>query len=99
MDRVRTLTPEEDALITDLAHDPDKWVPAGPDAWERGRRMAQAIADTYTDEDWRRVLNRLTPSRAARQISRRPAANRAHLLSLLEPEQRTGVEHLLAVTA
>ena len=99
MDRVPGLTPEEDALLTELAGDPSKWVPAGPEAWKQGRRMAQAIADTYTDEDWRRVLNRLAPPRAARQIARRPAADRAHLLSLLGPEQRTEVEHLLAVTA
>ena len=99
MDRVPALTPEEDALITELARDPSKWVPAGPDAWEQGRRMAQAIADTYTDEDWRRVLNRLTPPRAARKISRRPAEDREYLLDLLDTEHRAEVERFLTVTA
>ena len=93
------LTPEEDERITELARNPALWEPAGPDAWERGRRIAQAIADTYTDEDWRRVLNRLTPRRAAREISNRPAEDRGYLLGLLDPEQRAEVERLLTVTA
>lgn len=92
-------TSEEDALITELARDPSRWEPAGPDAWERGRKIADAIADSYTDEDWRRILNRLTPRRAARDISHHPAEDRGHLLSLLDPKQRVEVERLLSVTA
>ena len=91
-------TPEQDERITELARNPTLWEPAGADAWERGRRMAQAVADTYTDEDWRRVLNRLTPPRAARKISRRPAEDREYLLELLDPEHRAEVERLLTVT-
>lgn len=83
------LTPEDDERITELARNPALWEPAGPDAWERGRRMAQAIADTYTEEDWRRVLNRLDPRRAARKISRLPAEDHAFLVDLLDPEHRT----------
>ena len=61
--------------------------------------MATAIADTYTDEDWQRVLNRLTPPRAARKISGRPVEDREHLLDLLDPEHRAAVEKLLTVPA
>ena len=53
--------------------------------------MAKAIADTYTKEDWQRVLNRLTPQRAARKISGRPAEDREYLLDLLDPEHRAKV--------
>lgn len=93
------LTPEQDKRISELAGDHALWELAGPDAWERGRRMAQAISNTYTDEDWRRVLNRLTPPRAARKISRRPAEDREHLLSLLDPLHRADVERLVTAKA
>ena len=93
------LTEEEDRRITELARDPNNWQPAGPEAWERGRRMADVIADTYTDEDWRTLLNTLTPPRAAQYISSRPPEDRRRLLERVDPDRRVEVEGFLAVTA
>ena len=92
-------TDEEVERIAELGRDPSNWRPAGPEAWERGRRLADAISDSYTDEDWRTILNRLTPSRAAQYILSRPPDNRQHLLELVEPDRRIEVERLLTVTA
>ena len=92
-------TEEEIERIAELGSDPNNWRPAGPEAWERGRRMADAIADSYTDEDWRTILNRLTPSRAAQHILSRPPADHHHLLELVRPDRRIEVQRLLTVTA
>ena len=55
--RAVTYTEEQIERITELGRDPKNWQPADQEAWELGRRMAAAVADTYTDDDWRRVLN------------------------------------------
>lgn len=90
-------TEEEIERIANLGRDPKNWQPAGPEAWELGRRMAAGIADTYTDDDWRRVLNALSPSRAAIKISRRPSQDQRRLLELVAADRRAEVEGLLAV--
>ena len=59
--------------------------------------MAVGIADKYTDDDWRRVLSALSPSRAARKISRRHPEDRGRLLELIAPDRRAEVERFLAV--
>lgn len=91
-------TEEEIRRLSELGRDPNNWEPADPEAWEQGRRMAMAIADTYTDKDWAIVLNALAPSRAAQQISFRPPEDRRRLLGLVDPDRRADVEAFLAVT-
>lgn len=76
-------TEEEIERIAAQGEDPKNWQPADPEAWELGRRMADGIAATYTDEDWRRILNALSPRRAARKISLRPPEDRRRLLELV----------------
>ena len=92
-------TPEQIELIAEMGRDPKNWQLADQEAWELGKRMADAIADTYTDDDWHQLLNRLSPSRAAKQIASRPREDRRRLLGLIEPERRANVELLLPVTA
>ena len=88
-------TPEKIEAICELGRDPNNWVPAGPEELEQARRIADAIADAYTDDDWRYFLNVLDPERAARQIASRPPEVRDHLVSLLDPERRAEVESFL----
>lgn len=88
-------TPEKIEAICELGRDPNNWVPAGPEELEQARRIADAVADSYTDDDWRYFLNVLDPERAARQITSRPPEDRDHLLSLLEPDRRAAVETYL----
>lgn len=84
----------------ELLADPRNQKPAPPEAWEVGRRIAAAVADMYTDDDWRLELNALDPSRAAGTISRRPAEDWPHLLELIDPDRRNEVEsQLMAITA
>ena len=84
----------------ELLADPKNRRPAPPEAWEVGREMAAAIADMYTDDDWRLELNALDPSRAAGTISRRPPEDWRRLLELIDPDRRTEVEsQLMAITA
>ena len=90
---------EEIEHIAELGRDPNNWRPAGPEAWERGRRLADGIADSYADEDWRTILNRLTPSRAAQYILSRPPDDRHHLLELVQSDRRIEVQKFLTVTA
>ena len=85
--------------IAELASNPANLEPAGPEAWEYIRRMASAIADTFTENDWKTLLNRLSTDRAAREIAKRPAEERQFLLGLLSADRRADVEALLAVTA
>lgn len=87
---------EEIVRIAELGRDPSKWRPADPAAWELGKRMADAMADGYTEEDWRRVLNSLNPSGAARDIACRPPGERRQLLMLIARHRRGEVERLLA---
>lgn len=74
----------------------ENFLPAPPGALEFGRRIAVAIADSYTEEDWRYVLNTLSPERAATKIARRPVEDRARLLSLVTHSRRTEIERRLA---
>lgn len=90
---------EESIRRISEAATPENLLSPPPDALELGRKIATAISDAYTDEDWRRVLNRLSPDRAAWKISRRPSEERHHLLLLLDPHRRTEVERLLAALA
>ena len=85
--------------IAVLGRDPSNWRPADPEAWELRERMADAIADGYADEDWRRVLNSLNPSRAARDIACRPPEDRRRLLMLIDRHRRGEVERLLVALA
>ena len=78
---------------------PENLVPAPPDAIELGREIADSISDSYTDEDWRRVLNGLSPHRAASRISRRPPSDRDRLLMLIDPDRRAEIKRLLAALA
>lgn len=87
---------EEMERIAELGRDPSNWRPADPEAWELGKRMADAIADGYTDEDWRRVLNTLNPSRAARDIACRPPEEHRRLLTLVDRHRRGEVERLVS---
>ena len=66
-------TQEQIERIAEFASDAANLKPAGPEAWEWGRQAGDAIADTFTDEDWETLLNRLSPDRAARHITFRPA--------------------------
>ena len=91
-------TEEQIERIAEFASDPANLEPAGPEAWDNGRRMAKAIADTFTEHDWAALLNRLSTDRAARQIARRPAEERQYLLGLLSPERRATVEAHLPAT-
>lgn len=91
-------TEEQIERIAEFADNPANLEPTGPEAWDNGRRMARAIADTFTEHDWATLLNRLSTDRAARQIARRPVEERQHLLGLLNPERRATVEAHLAVT-
>ena len=86
------------ARVVEHARDPKNWRPAEPGARERGRRIAARIADTFTDDQWRRVLNSVPQSRAADKISRRPVEDRPHLLSLVDADRRAEVEALLTAT-
>lgn len=78
---------------------PETLVPAPPDASEQGRRIANAYFDTYTDEDWRRLLNKLHPDQAAGVISHRPVGDRQRLLMLIPSDRRAEVRHFLATVA
>ncbi|MCY4369089.1 MAG: hypothetical protein OXF41_06625 [bacterium] len=91
-------TEEQIERITEFASKPGNLEPAGPDARDNGRRMARAIADTFSEHDWATLLNRLSADRAAQQIAQRPAEEREVLLSLLGTERRTDVEAHLPVT-
>ena len=82
--------------IAALGRDPGNWEPAGKDAVEQATEMANALADTYTDEDWRHVLNTLSPTRTAHQIACRPLEYRDHLLTLIDPARREAVQSALA---
>ena len=88
-------TPKKIEAICQLGRDPKNWVPAGPEDIDQARQMADAMADAYTDDDWRYYLNALSPERAAREIADRPSEDRDHLLSLLNPTQRADVETYL----
>ena len=92
-------TQEQIERIAEFASDAANLKPAGPEAWEWGRQAGDAIADTFTDEDWETLLNRLSPDRAARHITFRPPEDRQHLLSLVSPDRRAAVEAYLSVTA
>ena len=92
-------TEEQIERIAELASDPANLEPGDPEAWASAQRMAGAISDTFTDQDWTVLLNRLSADRAARQIARRPAEERPFLLSLISPERRTRVEAHLPVMA
>ena len=92
-------TPEQIERIAESGRDPSNWQPADREAWELGRRMADAVADAYTDNDWRYLLNKLPPSRAAEQIATRPTEDRRKLLELIDSERRADVERRLTVTA
>ncbi len=91
-------TEEQIEYIAQLAGNPANLTPAGTEAWEQGRRMAEAIADAFSEQDWKELLNRLSPDRAAKQIGKRPVADRQYLLGLLSRERRPSVESLLSVT-
>ena len=54
-------TQEQIERIAEFASDAANLKPAGPEAWEWGRQAGDAIADTFTDEDWETLLNRLSP--------------------------------------
>ncbi len=84
--------------ISALGHDPENWVRGGQQETEIADNAAQTIQDSYTENDWRYVLNALSPKRAARKIANRPPSERHHLLSLLDPHQRSEVESHLALT-
>ena len=88
-------TPDKIKAICELGRDPSNWVPAGPEELEQGQQIANALADSYTDDDWRYYLNVLDPERAARRIAIRPPEDRDHLLSLLDPYKRAEVETYL----
>ena len=85
--------------IAELAGNPANLEPAGPEAWDNCQRMARAIADTFTENEWATLLNRLATDRAARQIAQRPVEERRYLLSLISPDRRAGVEAQLPVMA
>lgn len=78
---------------------PEHLQPAPPGAQEQGRQIANAFFDTYTDEAWRRLLNRLYPDQAAGVISHRPLKDRRSLLLLIHPDRRAEVERFLASLA
>ena len=78
---------------------PDNLKSAPPGALEQGRQIANAYFDSYTDEEWRMLLNKLYPDQAAGVISHRPREDRRSLLMLIHPDGRTEVERLLASLA
>ena len=90
---------EEIKRIGESGRDPRNRRPAGPGAWELGKRIADAIADGYTDEDWRRVLNSLNPSRVAMDVTGRPAEEHRRLLMLIDRHRRGEVERLVSALA
>ena len=75
---------------------PGNLLPAPPEAREIARQIADAVADSYTEDDWRYVLNTLSPDRAAMDISSRPFEDRKRLLSLIDPDRRAEVDRQLA---
>ncbi len=78
---------------------PENLQAAPPGAREQGRHIANAFFDTYTDEEWRRLLNKLHPDQAAGVISHRPLKDRLSLLLLIHPDRRAEVERFLASLA
>ena len=78
---------------------PENLMPAPPEAREMARQMADGIADSFTEDDWRYVLNTLSPDRAAMDISTRPLDDRQWLLMLIDPDRRAEVERRLAALA
>lgn len=78
---------------------PENLLPAPSEAREIARNIADAIADSYTEDDWRYVLNTLSPDRAAVSISSRPLEDRRRLLMLIDPDRRAEVERHLAAPA
>lgn len=92
-------TEEEIRQIAEMSKDPANLQPAGPEDWDMCRRMADTIAEGFTDEDWTIVLNRVDPDRAAQHLSRRPPEDRPRLLGLIHPDRRPAVEARLTVTA
>lgn len=86
---------EQIERIVESAGNLDNLQPADAAAWELCSRMASAIADAYSDEDWRYVLNELSPRRAARTIARRPLEDHHRLLMLVEPSRRAKVKNSL----
>lgn len=78
---------------------PENLLPAPPEAREMARQMADAIADSFTEDEWRTVLNTLSPDRAAMDISTRPPEDRPRLLMLIDPDRRAEVERCLAALA
>ena len=85
-------TAKDIEAICELGRDPTNWVPGGPEDLEWARQAAQTLQDAYTEDDWRYVLNELTPERAARKIGRRPVEEQGYLLELLTDCQRAAVE-------
>lgn len=81
------------------AASPDTLVPAPPGALEQGRQIANAFFDTYTEEDWRRLLKELHPDQAAGVISHRPVEDRQRLLMLIPSDRRAEVKQFLATVA
>lgn len=81
------------------AASPGNLLPAPPEAREIARQIADAVADSYTEDDWRHVLNTLSPERAAMDISSRPSEDRQRLLLLVDPDRRAEVERHLAALA
>ena len=81
------------------AASPENLRPAPAEAREIARGIADAIADSYTEDDWRHVLNTLSPDRAAMGISSRPFEDRRWLLLLIDPDRRAEVERHLATPA
>ena len=77
---------------------PENLLPAPPGALEQGRQMANSFF-TYTDEDWKRLLNKLYPDQAAGVISYRPFEDRRSLLMFIHPDRRAEVERFLASLA
>lgn len=92
---VAPYTEQEIELISRAAR-PENLLPAPPDAWEMARKIADAIADSFTEDDWRYVLNTLSPDRSAFDLSTRPPEDRERLLALIEPDRRSEVERCLA---
>jgi len=77
----------------------EKLLPAPPGARRLGREIAAGVSDAYTDDDWRRILNRMSPDRAAAKISRRPLDDRQRLLNLVAPDRRAEIERFLTAFA
>ena len=62
-------------------------------------QIANAHFDTYTDEDWRLLLDKLDPDQAAGVISHRSVEDRRRLLMLIPPGRRAEVRRFLATAA